>query len=223
MSCSSSLIDIADPLVLDTSVLINLHACRHGERILTAIPNDIVVPEIVAGELEHETSRRNGEHGFLHGLVTGEIVTLADMTDAEYEIFHELTSTSPSLDDGEASRSLSLAARDLLPVIDEKRGRARASALVNARAPSWSLDLFRHPTAIAVLGDQPVIEALYLALRDGRMRIPLESADGVIALIGMERSRECTCLPGYRDRFVGTHKKSTEVATTAIANLRSRE
>ncbi|MGY4379505.1 putative nucleic acid-binding protein [Bradyrhizobium sp. i1.3.6] len=57
MSCSSSLIDIADPLILDTSVLINLHACKYGERILASIPNDVVVSEIVAGELEHETGR----------------------------------------------------------------------------------------------------------------------------------------------------------------------
>jgi predicted nucleic acid-binding protein len=219
MSCSSSLIDIPGPLVLDTSVLINLHACKDGERILTAIPNDVVVPEIVAGELEHETSRRNGEHRFLHGLVTGGIVTLATMTDAEYEIFHVLTSTSPSLDDGEAATIAIAAARHFLPVIDERRGRSRASALMKARTPGWSLDIFRHPTAIAVLGDQPAVEALYLALRDGRMRIPSESGDGVIALVGMERSRDCTCLPGYRDRFVGTHKKSTEVETTAIANL----
>ena len=69
MSCSSSLSDITNPLVLDTSVLINLHACKYGERILAAIPNDILVPEIVAGELEHETSRRNGEHDFLYSLV----------------------------------------------------------------------------------------------------------------------------------------------------------
>ncbi|MCM2438499.1 DNA-binding protein [Agrobacterium vitis] len=201
MSCSSSLIDIADPLVLDTSVLINLHACKHGERILTAIPNDIVVPEIVAGELEHETSRRNGEHSFLHGLVTGGIVTLANITDVEYEIFHELTSTSPSLDDGEAATIAVAASRCLLPVIDERKGRTRAGILMKARPPGWSLDLFCHPTAIADLGDQPAVEALYLALRDGRMRIPSERADDVIALIGLERSRSCTCLPGYRERF----------------------
>jgi len=219
MSYSSSLIDIPDPLVLDTSVLINLHACKDGERILTAIPNDVVVPETVAGELEHETSRRNGEHRFLHALVTGGIVTLTTMTDAEYEIFHELTSTSPSLDDGEAATIAIAAARHFLPVIDERIGRIRASALMKARTPGWSLDIFRHPTAIAVLGDQPAVEALYLALRDGRMRIPSESGDGVIALVGMERSRDCTCLPGYRDRFVGTHKKSTKAETTAIANL----
>jgi hypothetical protein len=71
MSCSSSLIDVADPLILDTSVLINLHACKYGERILASIPNDVVVSEIVVGELEHETSRQNGEHRFLYDLVTG--------------------------------------------------------------------------------------------------------------------------------------------------------
>ncbi|MET4016620.1 PIN domain-containing protein [Bradyrhizobium sp. S3.2.12] len=224
MSCSSSLIDISDPLVLDTSVLINLHASKNGERILMAIPNDVVVSEIVAGELEHETSRRNGELGFLHALVTGGIVTLTTMTDAEYEIFRELTSTSSSLDDGEAATIAIAAARHFLPVIDERRGRIRASALMKARSPAWSLDIFRHQIVIAVLGDQPAVEALYLALRDGRMRIPLESGDGVIALVGMERSRDCTCLPGYRDRFFGSHTKSTEAETTAaettaVANL----
>ena len=219
MSCSSSPIDIADPLILDTSVLINLHACKYGERILTSIPNDVVVSAIVAGELEHETSRQNGEHRFLRDLVTGGIVTLASMTDAEYEIFHELASTSPSLDDGEAATIAIAAARHFLPVIDERRGRSRASMLMTTRTPAWSLDLFRHPTVIAVIGDQPALEALYLALRDGRMRIPAESGDDVIALIGMERSRDCSCLPGYRDRFVGTHKKTMKMETTVIPNL----
>lgn len=221
MSCSSSPIDIADPLILDTSVLINLHACKYGERILASIPNDVVVSAIVAGELEHETSRQNGEHRFLHDLVTGGTVTLATMTDAEYEIFHELASTSPSLDDGEAATIAIAAARRFLPLIDERRGRSRATALMNAQTPGWSLDLFRHPAAIAVLGDQVALEALYLALRDGRMRIPAERGDDVIALIGMERSRDCSCLPGYRDRFAGTHKQSTEVEATVVANLRT--
>lgn len=203
MSCSSSLIDLADPLVIDTSVLINLHACKYGERILTAIPNDVVVPEIVAGELEHETSRRNGEYCFLHVLVTSGIVKLATMTDAEYEIFRELTSTSPSLDDGEAATIAIAAARHFLPIVDERRGRSRASALMTSQTPGWSLDLFRHPKVVGALGDQTGVEALYLALRDGRMRIPLERTNDIIELLGMDRSRDCTSLPGYRERFAG--------------------
>ena len=201
MTCSSSLTDNPGPLVLDTSVLINLHACTYGERILMAIPNDILVPQIVAEELEHETSRRNGEYNFLHGLAASGKVTLADMTDEEYEIFYQLTSSSPSLDDGEAATIAIAVTRHLLPVIDEKKGRARAIALMETREPDWSLDILRHPLVTADLGDQAAVEALYLALRDGRMRIPSEITDYVIALIGMGRAIDCTCLPGYRERF----------------------
>ena len=222
MSCSSSLIDIAGPLVLDTSVLINLHACKYGERILAAIPNDIVVPETVAGELEHETSRRNGEYSFLNRVVANGSVTLANLTDAEYEIFYELTSTSPSLDDGEAATIAICVAQHFMPVIDERKGRSRAGILMKARAPGWSLDLFRHPAAVAALGDQLAVEALYLALRDGRMRIPPETADGVIALIGEERSRNCTCLPGYRERFGGKHDNLAVFKPAGVENPRTR-
>lgn len=87
----------------------------------------------------------DGEHRFLHDLVTGGIVKLATMTDAEYGIFHELTSTSPSLDDGEAATIAIAAARFFLPVIDERRGRNRASALLKTRNPGWPLDILRHP------------------------------------------------------------------------------
>ncbi|WP_197706357.1 DNA-binding protein [Magnetospirillum sp. 15-1] len=208
MSCSSSLTDNLRPLVLDTSVLINLHACTYGERILTAIPNDIIVPKIVAEELGHETSLRNGEQGFLHRLIATGTVALTTLTDEEYDIFHQLTSCSPSLDDGEAATIAIAAMRHIFPVIDERRGRARASALMETREPSWSLDILRHPLVTSVLGDQTAIEALYLALRDGRMRIPSDSAEHVIGLIGMERSIDCTCLPNYRERFGAEHNKS---------------
>ena len=200
MSCSSSPIDIADPLVLDTSVLINLHACKYGERILTAIPNDILVSEIAAGELKHETSRRNGEYSFLHALVAGGIVTLANLTDAEYGIFHELTSTSPSLDDGEAATIAVAASRNFLPVLDERKGRSRAPTHCGGKLPSWSLDIFRHPQVVAILGAADSTDALYLALRDGRMRIHEDHCDHVVSLIGVQRALECNSLPGYKVR-----------------------
>ncbi len=216
MNCSSSRTDTVNQWVLDTSVLINLHACKYGERILSAIPNDILVPEIVAGELEHERSRKNGEYGFLQALVADQIVTVVGLNDAEYLLFHELTSTSPSLDDGEAATIAIATSRQLRPFIDEQKGRTRAGILLPALVPHWSLDLLRHPVAIATLGVQHAVDALYHALRDGRMRIPAESADDVIALIGVERARDCTCLPRYRERFSGSqnHKDSDVTALT---------
>lgn len=206
MICSSSLIDISEPLVLDTSVLINLHACKCGERILAEIPN-VLITNIVAGELEHETSRRNGEYSSLSSLLANGFATLEQLTDAEYELFQTLVSTSPSLDDGEAATIAVAVTRNLLPIVDERKGRSRAGGLMKAGSPGWSLDLFRHPAILAALGNHAAVEALYFSLRDGRMRIPLESVDSVIEVIGAERSRDCTCLPGYRERFASAHKE----------------
>lgn len=201
MSCSSSLVSTSDGLVLDTSVLINLHASKYGKRVLDAIPNDIWIPQMVAEELEHQTSRKNGELDFLKMLLEDEVASIVRLDSVEYEIFRELTSTTPSLDDGEAATIAVAVARKYLPVVDERRGRGRAISLISQEAPAWSLDLLRHPAVITALGSKLAIEVLYFALRFGRMRIPPESTGDVIALLGVERSRECTCLPGYRERF----------------------
>lgn len=199
MTFSSSLADDRRPLVLDTSVLINLHACTYGERVLTAIMNDIVVPNIVAGELEHETSRKNGDHSFLHGLIAGGKVTVAGMTDAEYELFATLSGGSPSLDDGEAATIAIAARRGFRAVVDERNGRTRAAALMDGVEPGWSLDLLRHPSVVQSLGENPAADVVYLALRHGRMRIPAECGDEIVELIGRERALECSCLPNFKN------------------------
>ncbi|MGO7394945.1 DNA-binding protein [Rhizobium ruizarguesonis] len=200
MTYSNSLSDETVALVLDTSVLINLHASRCGVDILTSIPNPIVVANVVAGELENETSRRNGEEAFLRELSTAGHVTLVDMSDQEFEMFFELTSVSPSLDDGEAATIALANARGLYPVIDEKRGRARANAIMGVE-PAWSLDLVLHPMTAESLGAEADREALFRALRDGRMRIPPESTSHVVGIIGIENAEYCTCLPGYKQLF----------------------
>ena len=197
MTYSNSLSDDTVPLVLDTSVLINLHASRCGVDILTSIPNPIVVANIVAGELEHETSRRNGEEAFLNALSAAGHVSLVDLSDQEFEMFFELTSASSSLDDGEAATIALASARGLCPVIDEKRGRTRAKAIMSAE-PAWSLDLVLHPITAESLGAEGQTEALFRALRDGRMRIPPESTSHVVSIIGIENAEYCTCLPGYK-------------------------
>ena len=201
MTYSSSLTDDLRPLIFDTSVLINLNACSYGERILTAVPNGIIVPQVVAGELEHQTSRKNGEYRFLHGLITGRKVTLGKMTDEEKVLFANLASGSPSLGDGEAATIAIAAERQLLPLIDDRKARALAIDVLCGQEPSWSVDLFRHKSVTSALGDTSAIDALYLALRDGRMRVPVENTEYIIDLLGSERARECTCLPNYRTIF----------------------
>ncbi|NKM14616.1 DNA-binding protein [Rhizobium laguerreae] len=210
MTYSNSLSDDTVPLVLDTSVLINLHASRCGVDILTSIPNPIVVANVVAGELENETSRRNGEEAFLRALSAAGHVAVVDLSGQEFEMFFELTSVSPSLDDGEAATIALASARGLFPVIDEKRGRTRANAIMGVE-PAWSLDLVLHPVTAESLGAEGHREALFRALRDGRMRIPPESTSHVVGIIGIENAEYCTCLPGYKQLFVRRAQRQMHV------------
>lgn len=199
MICSSSLANDLTPLVLDASVLINLHACSFGEKILAAIPNTIVVPDIVVRELGHETSRINGEHRFLENLLARQQVHLSSLDDGGWAIFERLTTTSPSLGDGEAATIAIAAINTHRPVIDDAKGRKRAQELVNITS-AWSLDLLVHPGVRNGLENDGYIDAVYLALREGRMRIDEERCDAVVQLIGAARALQCPSLPGFKTR-----------------------
>lgn len=121
------------------------------------------------------------------------------MTDTEYELFATLSGGSPSLDDGEAATIAIAASRGFRAVVDERKGRTRAAALVGEVEPGWSLDILRHPMVMQSLGEHPAADAVYLALRHRRMRIPAECGDEIVKLIGRERALVCSCLPNFKN------------------------
>ncbi len=71
---------------------------------------------------------------------------------------------------------------------------------MNGKAPAWSLDILVHPAVQSGLVGDGYIEAVYLALREGRMRIDEERCDAVVQLIGFERAITCNSLPGFKKR-----------------------
>jgi predicted nucleic acid-binding protein len=212
MTFSSSLTEEQGPIILDTSVLINLHASTYGTRILSTLPNKVLVSEIVAAELEHETSRLNGEHKFLRGLIASGNVHLVSLAEDEQEAYAKLVSGSVSLDDGEAATIAIASSRGIRPVIDERKGRLVAQAGCLKRGPCWSLDVFQHPQILSSFGEDDAVEALYLALRDGRMRICESHCEHVIGLIGPDRALDCKSLPGYKVRRVAWEALTSQAA-----------
>ncbi len=194
MNFLSSVTDEELVLVIDTSVLISLYACTYGEQILSAIPNKIIVPQIVVSEFERGTQDKN----FLPTLANKKIVELSELTDEEDELFEKFILT---LDDGESATIAIAINRNILPVIDERKGRGFLIGLNANIVAGWSLDLIRHSKVISKLGSPDDLEALFLALYESHMRIPEERAEEIIALIGEDRARKCTCLPGYKRRF----------------------
>ena len=201
MMYSSSLDRDLRPLVLDTSVLINLHCSTYGDRILASLPNLVYVPEIVAQELDYGRGRRRGgEYQFLQDMSATRRVRLVAMNDREFELYQTLISGSQSLDDGEGATIAISASRGLIPVVDERKGRSRCQEVMPEIAPAWSLDLLRHEGVVKALGMPESIECLFLALRDGRMRIDPNHCEEVATLIGAERALNCFCLPNYKYR-----------------------
>tara|TARA_Y100001978_G_C23653157_1_gene414554 strand:- start:765 stop:1364 length:600 start_codon:yes stop_codon:yes gene_type:complete len=179
---------------VDTSVVVNLCACTFGKQILAAVPNPIVMPQIAADELKPGSAERS----FLDDLVASNLLQLIELTDQEFLVYETLITT---LDDGESATIAISTTRQFFPFIDDKKGRTRATAVQPSLDPGWSLDLLRHPHAVNNLGSLAEADAVYLALKDGRMRIPETSVNEVITLIGMSRASECLSLPDYKKLF----------------------
>lgn len=194
MDFSSIISNRALSCAVDTSIIYNLQACSLGKQILTVVQNPIVMAQIAADELKPGTQERI----FLDDLVASKIIELTELTDPEYLIYEKLLHI---LDDGESATIAVSVTRQLFPFIDEKKGRAQATALKTTLDPGWSLDLLTHPQVVSSLGSPRDADIVYLALRDGRMRIPEQRLAEVLALIGMTRAVDCKSLPGYKTLF----------------------
>lgn len=190
-------------LIVDTSVIINLRASRVGDEVIAALPNDLLISEVVFRELRHPTSRESGEAAFVDGLIERSLLDVVDMSDAELEIFVGLVSEHRSLGDGEAATISCAATRGLDAGLDDRKGRDVARDLDASIGLVWTVDLLLADQVMRSLGAEGRINAVYHALRDGRMRIHEQYLEPVLDLIGMERARQCRSLPGYKNLFCG--------------------
>lgn len=194
MNFSSIISNQALSVAFDTSIIVNLQACTFGKQIIAAVPNPIVIAQITADELKPGTVERV----FLDDLVTSNLVQLSELTDPEYLEYESLITT---LDDGESATIALSITRQIFPFIDERKGRAKAAERQAMLDPGWSLDLLRHPNVVAALVSPSDEDAVYLALKEGRMRIPEARVNDVISLIGTQRASECVSLPNYKKLF----------------------
>ncbi|MBU6453407.1 MAG: DNA-binding protein [Cyanobacteria bacterium REEB67] len=194
MNFSSIISNHALPLVFDTSIVVNLQACTFGKQIVAAVPNPIIIAQIAADELKQGTIER----AFLDDLLTSNLVQLSELADPEYREYESLITT---LDDGESATIALSISRQFFPFIDERKGRTKATERQAMLDPGWSLDLLRHPNAVEALGSPSDADAVYLALKEGRMRIPEARVNDVISLIGTQRASGCVSLPNYKKLF----------------------
>ena len=209
MVLPSCLFDPSSPLVLDASVVINLNATGCAAQILTAIPNRIVVTDIVADELDSGRAKGRTDADQLELLVSGlqiERVALSSIAEGH---FLDLVAGSgaSTLDDGEAATVAWAVAHGGIPIIDDKKGIAICRNKFSFLMIGSTTDLFYQREVREAVNDFELAEALYFALSIARMRVPDHQLAWVVSIIGQERAATCHSLPERaRNGFFATVK-----------------
>ncbi len=197
MDSPSCLDDPKALLVADTSVIINLNASRRSEDIHDILPNRIVVVEEVLHELE--IGRRQGwsDADALLALVSAGSIGIVRFGETGKRHFEILVAgpAAQTLDDGEAATIAYALEHGATPLIDERK----AHRICAERFPAMTLgctgDLFAHDQVQAVLGPKDLSDAVYNALRHGRMRVMDHFLEWTVELTGPERAAKCPSLP----------------------------
>jgi predicted nucleic acid-binding protein len=212
MGLPNCLFDPSAVLVLDASVVINLHATGCAGRILGAIPNPIVILEVVLRELEAGRIKGRTDADTVGDLVKNGRVQLAALSPECESNFLALVagSGSATLDDGEAATIAWSVTYGGIPIIDEKKG----SAICRERFPHLQLgttiDIFAHEQVQSGFVKGDLADAIFKALTLARMRVHDKDMAWVIGMIGQERASLCNSLPLSKRAKVVTERSRSE-------------
>ncbi len=198
------LTDFSAPLAVDSSVVINLIATGVAQAILDALPNRFVVTGDVAREIGYgEESERRGIDVFTALVDTGraEIATL-DASSSQTSDSLVDGMFGETLGKGEASTIAWATAHGGVALIDERPANRVCARHFGALAVGSSVDMLAHDAVGIALGRGGLADAVFSALRHGRMQVSAQHVEWVVELIGPERVVQCHSLPGrVRGRF----------------------
>lgn len=199
MARQSCLDDPTVPVVADTSVVINLNASGYAPAILEALPNSFLVVSEVERELrEDRQTGRNDAVALAQWVVSGraEVVRLGERG---MECFYDLVSGSAArtLDDGEAATIAHALETEppAVPLIDERKANRICVERFAALVTGSTVDLLAQGDVRTALGPERLAEAVFDALRHGRMRVLPRHLEWVVDIIGPKRARQCKSLP----------------------------
>ncbi len=197
MGLPNCLLDPSKPLVLDASVAINLNATGSCVRILDAIPNPVVILDIVSRELEAGRAKGRTDADVVAALVASGRVEIASLC-AECEgnfLAMVCGSGSATLDDGEAATIAWAVAHGSTPIIDEKKGLSICQERFPSVEAATTTDILAHDRVLAELGRDDLGDAIFNALIAARMRVQERHIPWVIDMIGSSRAQLCHSIP----------------------------
>lgn len=197
MGSSTALSDPSSDLVADASTIINLVAAGCAPAIAAALPNRIVVVDAVRAELETGRPRGRRDADRLRELVEDGLISIVSLGDAGIQHCENLV-VGPAvltLDDGEAATIAYAAEHAAVALIDERKAARICGEHLPAVRLACTVDVLVHPSVESKLCPEGLADAVYNALHDGRMRVPLHHLEYVVRLIGPGRAALCPSLP----------------------------
>lgn len=197
MGSLTCLTDPAALVVADASVIISLNATGCAPEIIRALPNRLVVVDVVPAELEAGRPRGRQDADRLNDHVAAGLLDIVKLGDAAEKHFESLVvgPAAETLDDGEAATIAYAVAHGALPLIDERKANRICAERFSTLRVGCTIDVFSHPKVYETLGQNALADAVFKALYHGRMRILPHHAEWVIGLIGTDRAALCVSLP----------------------------
>jgi predicted nucleic acid-binding protein len=208
MASSTALTESSSCLVSDASTIINLIATGEARTIVSALPNRVVVVDVVLAELETGRARGREAGDRLKDLAACGVLEIVELGDDAVPCFEDLVigPAVATLDDGEAATIAYAVAHGDTALIDERKAtRICLERYPNLRIAS-TVDVLGHPAVERQLGPELLCDAVFRALRDGRMGVMPHHLEWVITRIGEERAALCPSLPRRARLLLGTDR-----------------
>ena len=196
----SNLCPAHDNLILDASVLINVLGTGRPELVLQALSRRMLMDEVALREVTVDPFTGKSPAALLDHLRSSGLIEVISMDEAAYEFFIGFTGADPpdDLDDGEAATLAQAACHGFVAVIDEKKATRIAGVSDPQVEILTSMDILTAPEMLLQHGQETLLELLFLALRNARMRVPHNSLSWVIDALGRSRVEECPSLGARR-------------------------
>lgn len=197
MGLSTTLTDPAAQLVADASTIINLIATGSARAIVSALPNRVVVVDVVPGELETGRARGREACDRLKELIAAGVVDVVELGEDAAPHFEGLVigPAAMTLDDGEAATIAYALAHAGTALIDERKATRICAERFPQLRVACTVDVLIHPDVQRQLGADMMAEAVFNALHGGRMGVLPGHLEWIVGVIGEERAALCPSLP----------------------------
>lgn len=196
MILSNCLSETAQPLVLDTSVVINLIATTIPVQIIKSLAQNVVVGEATIQEIGFGEKKGYQDSGCLKLLIDNGVVGVEEMDEGAFQIFEELVTggMASSLGDGEAATIAIAVSKGKTAVIDEKKAHNICAQKFPEQLVGTTIELLSHSAVLDAVGQTSLSDAVLQSLQNARMQVRAHQLDWVIGMIGEDAAANCRCL-----------------------------